>query len=151
MKVSSYVVDQMMQHWGYGNGTRKVHDADMLFGVICRLCCKFVITICSYMIVFVRSLSTWTSISDRYLILGHGYHTQGLTCLAVTWDSQIIVSGSQDNSVHIVNINSGQVGVCHDSSFSHFCIILFNKKVDGPLPSMLNEIWILLTQVGLQC
>jgi WD40 repeat protein len=67
------------------------------------------------MVVFVYSLSTLNFIVQSfYLNLGHGYHTQGLTCLAITWDSQSIVSGSQDNSVCIVNINSGQVGVCHD-------------------------------------
>lgn len=56
------------------------------------------------------------SISREHQILiflspGHGYHTDGLTCLSVTSDSQTIVSGSKDNSVCVVNINSGQVSV----------------------------------------
>ncbi|AQK98006.1 transducin family protein / WD-40 repeat family protein [Zea mays] len=43
------------------------------------------------------------------LVDGHGYHTDGLTCLSMTLDSQTVVSGSKDSSVHAVNVNSGQV------------------------------------------
>ena len=53
------------------------------------------------------------------LIVGHGYHS-GLTCLSMTSDSQTVVSGSKDSSVHIVNVNSGQVGVAYSSSWSLF-------------------------------
>jgi len=52
------------------------------------------------------------------LIVGHGYHSDGLTCLSMTSDSQTVVSGSKDSSVHIVNVNSGQVGVAHISTTS---------------------------------
>ncbi|GJN40652.1 hypothetical protein PR202_gb29901 [Eleusine coracana subsp. coracana] len=57
------------------------------------------------------SLRIWDprTAQSRHVIRGHGYHTDGLTCLSVTLDSQTIVSGSKDNSVHIVNVNSGQV------------------------------------------
>ena len=82
--------------------------------------------------VSVCSMSTLNfNVRSFYLNLGHGYHTEGLTCLAITWDSQSIVSGSQDNSVHIVNINSGQVGVYHDSAF-----FILNIKVDESFPSI---------------
>jgi len=54
------------------------------------------------------------------LITGHGYHSDGLTCLSMTSDSQTVVSGSKDSSVHIVNVNSGQVGVAYSSSWSLF-------------------------------
>ncbi|AQK97999.1 transducin family protein / WD-40 repeat family protein [Zea mays] len=43
------------------------------------------------------------------LVDGHGYHTDGLTCLSMTLDSQTVVSGSKDSSVHAVNVNSGQI------------------------------------------
>ncbi|KAL5218288.1 hypothetical protein ABZP36_018972 [Zizania latifolia] len=57
------------------------------------------------------SLRIWDprTAQSRHVVRGHGYHTDGLTCLSITWDSQTIVSGSKDNSVCIVNINSGQV------------------------------------------
>ncbi|CAO2207510.1 unnamed protein product [Urochloa humidicola] len=49
------------------------------------------------------------SVQSRHVVRGHGYHTDGLTCLSITLDSQTVVSGSKDNSVHTVNVNSGQV------------------------------------------
>ena len=41
--------------------------------------------------------------------LGHPYHTEGLTCLAITSDSTLALTGSKDSSVHIVNIATGKV------------------------------------------
>ena len=40
---------------------------------------------------------------------GHSYHTDGLTCLAITSDSTLALTGSKDSSVHIVNITTGKV------------------------------------------
>jgi WD40 repeat protein len=40
---------------------------------------------------------------------GHPYHTDGLTCLALSSDSTLAITGSKDNSVHIVNITTGRV------------------------------------------
>ena len=40
---------------------------------------------------------------------GHPYHTDGLTCLAITSDSTLALTGSKDSSVHIVNIATGKV------------------------------------------
>ncbi|RVW78082.1 Angio-associated migratory cell protein [Vitis vinifera] len=39
---------------------------------------------------------------------GHPYHTEGLTCLAITSDSTLALTGSKDSSVHIVNIATGK-------------------------------------------
>ncbi|KAE9449585.1 hypothetical protein C3L33_18516, partial [Rhododendron williamsianum] len=40
---------------------------------------------------------------------GHPYHTKGLTCLTITSDSTLALTGSEDGSVHIVNITTGRV------------------------------------------
>lgn len=40
---------------------------------------------------------------------GHPYHTEGLTALALSSDSTLALSGSNDGSVHIVNIATGKV------------------------------------------
>ena len=57
--------------------------------------------------------------------LGHPYHTEGLTCLAITSDSTLALTGSKDGSVHIVNIATGKVWflVAFDPLFllPHFC------------------------------
>lgn len=42
--------------------------------------------------------------------VGHPYHTDGLTCLTITSDSTLALTGSKDSSVHIVNITTGKVG-----------------------------------------
>lgn len=70
------------------------------------------------MILYVLSQPQAWNLSDVHLsiIVGHGYHTDGLTCLSITLDSQTVVSGSKDNSVHVVNVNSGKVGVAFNSS-----------------------------------
>lgn len=104
LKVNLYVLGRMMQLWGYG--TQEVHKADMLFEVNCHLCCND--RICLDVL---SQQHTWNLFNFCVsLIVGHGYHTDGLTCLSITLDSQTVVSGSKDNSVHIVNVNSGQVG-----------------------------------------
>ncbi|KAL5998783.1 hypothetical protein ACLOJK_009731 [Asimina triloba] len=43
--------------------------------------------------------------------LGHPYHTEGLTCLAITSDSTCAITGAKDGSVHAVNIVTGKDGV----------------------------------------
>lgn len=44
------------------------------------------------------------------IFVGHPYHTDGLTCLTITSDSTLALTGSKDSSVHIVNITTGKVG-----------------------------------------
>ncbi|KAF9602516.1 hypothetical protein IFM89_029815 [Coptis chinensis] len=39
----------------------------------------------------------------------HSYHTKGLTCLMITPDSALAITGSSDCSVRIVNIRTGEV------------------------------------------
>ncbi|KAK1289577.1 hypothetical protein QJS10_CPB18g00179 [Acorus calamus] len=43
------------------------------------------------------------------LMKGHPYHTEGLTCMAITSDSTVAITGSKDGSVHMVNIKTGKV------------------------------------------
>ncbi|XP_073125393.1 uncharacterized protein [Henckelia pumila] len=40
---------------------------------------------------------------------GHPYHAEGLTCLTINSDSSLVLTGSNDGSVHIVNISTGKV------------------------------------------
>lgn len=47
--------------------------------------------------------------SDITFSAGHPYHTEGLTCLTITSDSTLALTGSKDSSVHIVNITTGRV------------------------------------------
>lgn len=42
-------------------------------------------------------------------LLGHEYHTEGLTCLTLSSDSTLAITGAKDGSVHIVNIPSRKV------------------------------------------
>ncbi|KAL5538530.1 hypothetical protein UlMin_044692 [Ulmus minor] len=44
-----------------------------------------------------------------HVVRGHPYHTDGLTCLAMSHDSTLALTGSKDHSVHIVNITTGKV------------------------------------------
>lgn len=44
-----------------------------------------------------------------YFLPGHPYHTDGLTCLTISSDSTLAITGAKDSSVHIVNIASGKV------------------------------------------
>ncbi|KAF8411539.1 hypothetical protein HHK36_004093 [Tetracentron sinense] len=41
--------------------------------------------------------------------VGHPYHTEGLTCLTISSDSTLCITGLKDSSVHIVNIATGKV------------------------------------------
>ncbi|KAJ6952557.1 hypothetical protein NC653_041632 [Populus alba x Populus x berolinensis] len=56
------------------------------------------------------SLRIWNPKSGEniHVVRGHPYHTDGLTCLALSSDSTLAITGSKDNSVHIVNITSGR-------------------------------------------
>jgi len=47
--------------------------------------------------------------SLTFTFIGHPYHTEGLTCLAINSTSTIALTGSVDGSVHIVNITTGRV------------------------------------------
>lgn len=46
---------------------------------------------------------------DSFCLLGHPYHTAGLTCLAISSDSTLAVTGCEDGSIHVVNIVTGKV------------------------------------------
>jgi WD40 repeat protein len=47
--------------------------------------------------------------SEYDILAGHPYHTEGLTCLNISSDSTLVVSGSTEGSVHVVNIKNGKV------------------------------------------
>ncbi|KAI4350270.1 hypothetical protein L6164_004741 [Bauhinia variegata] len=57
------------------------------------------------------SLRIWNPVSGEstYVVQGHPYHTNGLTCLAISSSSTLALTGSKDGSVHFVNITTGQV------------------------------------------
>jgi len=42
--------------------------------------------------------------------VGHPFHTEGLTCLAISNDSSIAITGSTDHNACLVNIQTGKVG-----------------------------------------
>lgn len=42
---------------------------------------------------------------------GHPFHTEGLTCLSISHDSKIAITGSTDTKACIVNIQTGKVHV----------------------------------------
>ncbi|XP_051116772.1 uncharacterized protein LOC127241662 isoform X2 [Andrographis paniculata] len=44
-----------------------------------------------------------------HVVRGHPYHTEGLTCLAISSDSTLALTGASDGSVHVVNISTGKV------------------------------------------
>lgn len=46
---------------------------------------------------------------DSFCLVGHPYHTAGLTCLAISSDSTLAVTGCEDGSIHVVNIVTGKV------------------------------------------
>ncbi|KAK4854254.1 hypothetical protein QYF36_021174 [Acer negundo] len=46
---------------------------------------------------------------NNHVIRGHPYHTEGLTCLTISSDSTLALTGSKDGSVHMVNITTGKV------------------------------------------
>nr|XP_016470700.1 PREDICTED: angio-associated migratory cell protein-like isoform X2 [Nicotiana tabacum] len=49
------------------------------------------------------------SAQSIHAVRGHPYHTEGLTCLTISSDSALALSGSKDGSAHIVNITTGRV------------------------------------------
>lgn len=49
------------------------------------------------------------SAESIHVVRGHPYHTEGLTCLSVSPDSVLALTGSKDGSVHAVNIVTGKV------------------------------------------
>lgn len=46
-------------------------------------------------------------------LLGHPYHAEGITCLAISSDSSLALTGSKDGSVHILNLTTGRVFLNH--------------------------------------
>ncbi|KAM5573411.1 hypothetical protein ABKV19_013114 [Rosa sericea] len=57
------------------------------------------------------TLRIWNPKSGEsiHVVQGHPYHTTGLTCLTISSDSTLAVTGSEDGSVYIVNITTGKV------------------------------------------
>ncbi|KAJ4701187.1 angio-associated migratory cell protein [Melia azedarach] len=57
------------------------------------------------------TLRIWNPKSGEniHVIRGHPYHTEGLTCLTISADSTLALTGSKDGSVHMVNITTGKV------------------------------------------
>ncbi|KAL8141749.1 hypothetical protein V2J09_014781 [Rumex salicifolius] len=57
------------------------------------------------------TLRVWNpkSAENIHVVTGYPYHTEGLTCLSLSADSTLALTGSQDNSVHLVNIVTGKV------------------------------------------
>nr|XP_009614879.1 angio-associated migratory cell protein-like [Nicotiana tomentosiformis] len=49
------------------------------------------------------------SAQSIHVVSGHPYHTEGLTCLTISVDSTLALTGSKDGSAHIVNITTGRV------------------------------------------
>uniref|UniRef100_A0A2N9FZF7 Uncharacterized protein n=1 Tax=Fagus sylvatica TaxID=28930 RepID=A0A2N9FZF7_FAGSY len=43
-----------------------------------------------------------------HVVRGHPYHTEGLTCMAISSDSTRALTASKDGSLHIVNITTGK-------------------------------------------
>lgn len=54
-------------------------------------------------------LTLYTTFLTFYFSLGHPYHTEGLICLDINSNSSLVISGSKEGSVHIVNIVTGKV------------------------------------------
>lgn len=40
---------------------------------------------------------------------GHPFHEEGLTCLGVHGDGQVVITGAQDGSVRVTNIQNSRV------------------------------------------
>ncbi|XP_019258193.1 PREDICTED: angio-associated migratory cell protein-like [Nicotiana attenuata] len=49
------------------------------------------------------------SAQSIHVVRGQPYHTEGLTCLTISLDSTLALTGSKDGSAHIVNIITGKV------------------------------------------
>ncbi|KAJ6763991.1 MITOCHONDRIAL DIVISION PROTEIN 1-RELATED [Salix purpurea] len=65
----------------------------------------------SVLVRMMHPLRIWNPKSGEniHVVKGHPYHTDGLTCLALSSDSTLAITGSKDNSVHIVNITTSRV------------------------------------------
>ncbi|TKY51494.1 Angio-associated migratory cell protein [Spatholobus suberectus] len=63
----------------------------------------------------------------------HPYHTEGLTCLAINSTSTLALTGSEDGSVHTVNITKGRVRVfiAFDIHYTFFFSVLVLSSVDS--------------------
>lgn len=62
---------------------------------------------------------------------GHAYHTEGLTCMAISSDSTLALTGSKDGSVGFVNITSGRVSifVAYNILMLHYILKKINSDV----------------------
>ncbi|KAF9622826.1 hypothetical protein IFM89_034061 [Coptis chinensis] len=47
--------------------------------------------------------------SKIHVVKGYPYHTKAITCLTISYDSNLAITGSEDSSVHIVHIATGKV------------------------------------------
>ncbi|KAK7253078.1 hypothetical protein RIF29_37491 [Crotalaria pallida] len=57
-----------------------------------------------------KTLRIWNSSGEIIKIVeGHGYHTEGLACLAISSTSTLALTGSEDGSACFVNIGKGRV------------------------------------------
>ncbi|KAG5006141.1 hypothetical protein JHK85_024683 [Glycine max] len=57
-----------------------------------------------------KTLRIWNSSGTSHKVVrGHGYHTKGLTCLAISSNSTLALTGSEDGSAYIVKIDGGKV------------------------------------------
>ncbi|KAK7253113.1 hypothetical protein RIF29_37552 [Crotalaria pallida] len=57
-----------------------------------------------------KTLRIWNSNGEIIKVVkGHGYHTEGLTCLAISSNSALALTGSEDGSACFVNIDKGRV------------------------------------------
>ncbi|KAM7521018.1 hypothetical protein LguiB_019980 [Lonicera macranthoides] len=66
------------------------------------------------------TLRIWNPKSGEniHVVSSYPYNTEGLTCLKISSDSNLALTGSKDSSVHIVNITNGKVEL--PSRWIHF-------------------------------
>jgi WD40 repeat protein len=57
------------------------------------------------------SLRIWNpkSAESTHVVQGHPYHTQGVLCLAIHADSSFVITGSEDKTACIVNLQNGRI------------------------------------------
>lgn len=60
-----------------------------------------------------------------FLLLGHPYHTEGITCMALSSDSTLAITGSNDSSVRIANITTGKVCFLLAFNILVFCFVYY--------------------------
>ncbi|KAF9609505.1 hypothetical protein IFM89_016866 [Coptis chinensis] len=46
--------------------------------------------------------------SKIHVVKGYPYHTEAITCLTISYDSNLAITGSEDSSVHMVHIATGK-------------------------------------------